>query len=134
MIEDLVEEAIRTALLANTNVTNVTSEIYPILAPDTAGQDFLLITHNAGGKTNDANDDNVDMRYAIIGRSPNPLTSLALARAIRETFNDASLTLSNGWSAYRCQILTPIRTAEVVNMVSYFRHGHLVRIRANKVG
>ena len=134
MIETLVEEALYSALFANTDVTDVTSEIYPDFAPDTAGQDFLIIAHNAGGKTNDANDDNVDLRYAIVGRSPDVLKALALADAIRETFNDASLTLSNGWSAYRCQILTPIRNSEVVNMVSYFRRGHLVRIRANKVG
>jgi hypothetical protein len=132
-METLVETALYNALLANNDVTAQTSEVYPVFAPSTAGEDYVLLMLNAGGKTNDANDDNVDLRYAVIGVSPNVSKALALADAIRETFNEASLTLADGWSAYRTQILTPIRQVEHVDRVPYFRYGHIVRIRANKV-
>jgi hypothetical protein len=131
-METLVETAMYNALLANSNVTAQTSEVYPVFAPSTAGGSYVLIIPNAGGKTNDANDDNVDLRYAVIGVSPDVNKALALADAIRETFKDASLTLGSGWSAYRTQILTMIRQVEHVDRVSYFRYGHIVRIRANK--
>ena len=132
-MESLVEVAMYTALLANSNVIAQTSEIYPLFAPATAGETYLLLILNAGGKTNDANDDNVDLRYLVVGRTPSITKALALADAIRQTFNEASLTLGSGWSAYRTQIMTPVRQYEEVNRIQYYRFGHLVRIRANKV-
>ncbi len=132
-METLVENAMYNALLANATVTAQTSEIYPVFAPASAGETFVLLVPNAGGKTNDANDDNVDLRYAVIGVSPDSTKALALADAIRATFKDASLTLGSGWSAYDTQILTMVRQVEHVDRVPYFRYGHIVRIRANKV-
>jgi hypothetical protein len=132
-METLVETAMYNKLLANSNVTAQTSEIYPVFAPSTAGETYVLIIPNAGGATNDAKDDNVDLRYAVIGVSPDASKALALADAIRESFNEVSLTLGSGWSAYRTQILNSIRRVEHVDRVPYFRYGHMVRIRANKV-
>lgn len=132
-METLAENAMYGALLANSAVTTHTSEVYPVFAPSSAGSTYVLIMPNAGGKTNDANDDNVDLRYVVIGVSPDVTKALALADAIRATFKDASLTLGSGWDAYDTQILTNVRQVEHVDRVPYFRYGHIVRIRANKV-
>lgn len=130
-MEEEVEEGIYNALLANSDITDDTSEIYPDIAPASATETYIIIALNAGSPENDnpAQDAN-DLRYLVKAVSPDPNKANRLARAIYETLQEATLTLAT-WTNYRTQVVTSVRFQETIDRVQYWHRGHIIRIRNN---
>lgn len=132
-MEQIVEQALYSALAADATITGVTSAIYPERAPVTANTGtYVVFSLSAGATTNDANDDNVDLRYLVKCVSTDFGKANTVAAAIRSLLHENPLTLSDGWGCYRVQAITPVRFIETVDRVSYFHKGHIIRIQANK--
>lgn len=130
-MENEIETGIYNALLANSDITDITSEIYPDLAPASARDPYIIITLNAGSVLNDnpALDTTIN-NFLVKAVSTNPNSANSLANAIRATLHEASLSLST-WTNYRTQAITPVRMVETIERVQYWHRGHIFRIRSN---
>jgi hypothetical protein len=132
-MEQIVEQALYAALAADAGITGVTGAIYPDRAPSGANATtYVIFSLAAGTTTNDANDDNTDLRYLVKCVSTDFGKANSVASAIRTLLHEGSLTLSGGWTCYRMQVITPVRFVETIDRVAYWHKGHIIRIRSQK--
>lgn len=132
-MENLVEQALWTAITQDAGITAYTNECYVDIAPASASDPFIIIALNAGNYLRDNANDASDLIYLVKAVSTTQQTADSIAAALYSLLHETPLSLSGGvWTNYRTQIAQPVRMTELVERVQYFHRGYLIRIRSSK--
>ncbi len=131
----VIKKGIYTKLNASRGLTSLLSSataIHHILAPVGAALPYVVYTFAGGGSDNMTQLESEDEMWYIKGVAESASTAGQIAAAIYNALHKQTLSLDEGWTAYRCQHSEPIAMVEVVDRKQYYYMGGSYRIRTSQ--